>query len=437
MFSMMHTRPHSVRKRMLSNAYSKSYLQNSPHMDAVSKAVLLGRYLPIIHAAAETKSPIEIHLVNNALTMDFVSGYQYGLPNSTNLLENVEERKRIFHLYHCRKPYELHRQEIPNLTAWCNWIGIPIVPKFVGTASAELQDWCMKMVMGADSYVSTHFRGEEIKPGDEPNIYRQLKLSMLKSNSDAEKGQTLDTPLPSTQQLEIAAEMYDHMTAGNETSGIALTYCFWELSQHPLLQMALRNELMRLEHPIIYPVKTGETIRLPDPKDVDALPLLNAILMETLRLHTPIPGGQPRITPMVPTTLAGYDNLPPSVRVNAQAYSLHRNTNVFPEPEKWIPDRWLRTDDPKKAEEMKRWFWAFGSGGRMCIGSNLAMQGMFGGNPSEMAVLTYPSAEMKLTLAALYTNFTSSIVDDEGIEQDDAYTAQPRGFKLTLKFDHV
>jgi unspecific monooxygenase len=25
---------------------------------------------------------------------------------------------------------------------------------------------------------------------------------------------------------------------------------------------------------------------------------------------------------------------------------------------------------------MRRWFWAFGSGGRMCVGSNLALQGM-------------------------------------------------------------
>lgn len=27
-------------------------------------------------------------------------------------------------------------------------------------------------------------------------------------------------------------------------------------------------------------------------------------------------------------------------------------------------------------EEMKKWFWAFGNGGRMCLGSNFAIQGM-------------------------------------------------------------
>jgi hypothetical protein len=44
---------------------------------------------------------------------------------------------------------------------------------------------------------------------------------------------------------------------------------------------------------------------------------------------------------------------------------------------------------------------------------------------------------MKLTIAGLYTNFTSSIEDDEGIEQQDAYIGQPKAFKLTLKFAHV
>lgn len=97
--------------------------------------------------------------------------------------------------------------------------------------------------------------------------------------------------------------------------------------------------------------------------------------METLRLHAPIPGIQPRVTPYPTTSLCGYDNIPPNTRVNAQAYSLHRNPEVFPEPETWQPKRWLKPHDSPEMEEMRRWFWAFGSGGRMCVGSNLAVQG--------------------------------------------------------------
>ena len=64
------------------------------------------------------------------------------------------------------------------------------------------------------------------------------------------------------------------------------------------------------------------------------------------------------------------------MRVNAQAYSLHRNEEAFPKAEEWIPDRWLGKV-PGETEKKERWFWAFGSGGRMCVGSNFAMNCKF------------------------------------------------------------
>lgn len=42
--------------------------------------------------------------------------------------------------------------------------------------------------------------------------------------------------------------------------------------------------------------------------------------------------------------------------------------------------------------------------------------------------------EIKLVMAAVYSNYTTSIVDDEGIEQDYAFISLPRGRKLMLKF---
>jgi hypothetical protein len=42
---------------------------------------------------------------------------------------------------------------------------------------------------------------------------------------------------------------------------------------------------------------------------------------------------------------------------------------------------------------------------------------------------------MKLAMAATYTNFTSHIVCDDGIEQEDGYTASPKGNKLLLRFE--
>jgi len=144
--------------------------------------------------------------------------------------------------------------------------------------------------------------------------------------------------------------------------------------------------------------------------------------METLRLHSPIPGIEPRISPNIAggSTLGPYTNIPGGVRVSSMPYTLHRNTTVFPDPETFNPLRWLPSHTSEdQLKEMHRWFWAFGSGGRMCIGSHLALQ------------------EIKLLVASIYSNWTTEIVNDDGIEEVDAYTTKPTRNRLDLRFRHI
>jgi hypothetical protein len=45
---------------------------------------------------------------------------------------------------------------------------------------------------------------------------------------------------------------------------------------------------------------------------------------------------------------------------------------------------------------------------------------------------------MKLIVAAIYSNFTSHIVDDDGMEeQTDGYTSRPAKERLFLRFEQV
>lgn len=44
---------------------------------------------------------------------------------------------------------------------------------------------------------------------------------------------------------------------------------------------------------------------------------------------------------------------------------------------------------------------------------------------------------MKLLVAAIYSNYTSHIVDDEGIEPTDGYTSHPTSGQLWLRFERV
>jgi hypothetical protein len=163
--------------------------------------------------------------------------------------------------------------------------------------------------------------------------------------------------------------MLDQFGAGTETAKVTLTYLQWELSRRPGLQSALRNELLTLNpHSRFNP--SDDFQQRPDPKTVDALPLLDAILKETLRLYPPSPILLNRVVPQTGTTIEGYD-IPGGLVVGTSGFVMHMNEDVFPDASSFKPERWLA--DSAKKTEMNRWFWAFGSGGRMCVGSHFAI----------------------------------------------------------------
>jgi hypothetical protein len=54
-----------------------------------------------------------------------------------------------------------------------------------------------------------------------------------------------------------------------------------------------------------------------------------------------------------------------------------------------------------------------------------------------MIVVADVFAEMKYIVAALYSNYSTSIVDDSGIEQTDRYTAPPKSDKLMIRLEKL
>lgn len=234
-----------------------------------------------------------------------------------------------------------------------------------------------------------------VPAADYPTVYAQLRQSLLKEAAKSD----LDTPIEQFVQahrLEMASEMLDHVLAGFDTSSITLTWLAWELSREPntVWQTKLRDEIAQLQ---------GSR----DLKQIDQLPLLHACLMESLRVHAAIPGNQPRVSPPS-ATLGPFSNIPAGVRVQSQAWSLHRNPTVFPDPDDWQPSRWLDADE-SQLRQMGKWFWAFGSGGRMCVGSNLAL------------------LEMKNVMVAIWGGFETEVVDDQGMIHNGGYLAEPLG----------
>lgn len=201
----------------------------------------------------------------------------------------------------------------------------------------------------------------------------------------------------------VAAECLDHMVAGIDTTGDALCFLMWELSQPRSMEFQdkLRGELRATQ---------GE-------EGWDKLTYLDAVVMEGLRCFPAIPMSLPRYVPTGGRTIDGY-SIPENTIVSSQAHSVHRiNNNVFPEPDRFHPERWL---EPEGDAERKRAFFAFANGGRGCVGKHLAL------------------AEMKILLRDVYEQYRTlpgEGMDDGMMEMtDQLISARPKAQRCLLRF---
>lgn len=377
MFSARRAAEHSARKRLISHVYSKSYIQSSPAASAQSRSIIYDRFLPILEAStAETQAPhgIDVYSVFMAATMDFIAGYIFGLQNGTDFLSDKAYREHFLELYKARNDYGYYDQELPQLTKICRKLGIPLCPKWADEANKELGEWCQRLCEKMQRFLDSE---EQLDRNslDQPIVWNALVGGLQTEKAKNGQGSVLYPTALSNFKLSVTSELFDHVLAGQETAGLTLTYLCWRLSQSLDLQEQLRAELLSLS-PNMRLAEDGASA-MPDAKQLDSLPLLHAVLTETLRLHAPIPGPQPRQTPESGCRIGPFA-VPGGVRVAALAHTLHRNESVFPEPERWDHTRWLpscASDEDRK--QRNRQFWAFSSGGRMCIGSNFAMHGEF------------------------------------------------------------
>jgi cytochrome P450 len=352
MFSLGSNKPHSIRKRMLSNIYSKSVVNASPALVAQISEILYRRFLPFLSSVcSQSSDPGVFNVMSflNGATMDIVTGYIFGLTSSSDLISNPEELDWFLDLYNSRRSFNFWPQEYPRLTMALYSVGIRLFPKWVEEANDKIEAWTEKMCRSAADVMQ---KGN-CDVADTPVVYQQLAAALSKETKKT-GGEERDMT------FEIGSEVMDHLAAGFDTSGITLTYVVHELSKNPDVQARLQAELRTLSPPLV----PSSAPTLPEPKVVDSLPFLHAVIWETLRLRSAIPGPQPRATPPQGCRL-GPDSqnyyVPGGVRVSASAGLLHLNEEVYERAEEWRPERWLEdVSDEKKKDMESRWFWAFG-----------------------------------------------------------------------------
>ena len=112
--------------------------------------------------------------------------------------------------------------------------------------------------------------------------------------------------------------------------------------------------------------------RLVEESDITNLVYLQAIIKETMRLHPPalISPAHESIDNCV---VAGY-NIPKGTRLMVNLWKLHRDPNVWSDPDQFQPERFLTSNKDIDYKGQQYEYLPFGSGRRMCPGVSFAIK---------------------------------------------------------------
>ncbi|KAI0456218.1 cytochrome P450 [Xylaria acuta] len=166
---------------------------------------------------------------------------------------------------------------------------------------------------------------------------------------------TANTKTKKARDLHLAGTAVTAVVAGSDTTRAVLIGIWWFLSKDPEHAKKLQSEVDRVD--------------VNDASALAALPHLNGVINEALRLIPPVMTGGNRITG--PNGMLIDDVLiPPGVKVTCPKYVLHRMESMWVQPNDFIPERWYSR--PELILD-KRAFAPFSYGARYCLGKNMAI----------------------------------------------------------------
>ena len=230
------------------------------------------------------------------------------------------------------------RQDLEALLELMTWP--PLLIPFMRVDLGRFSRWgrAMRLLRHCDETFYTELRARRATGGSRGDDI----LSLLIDARD-EDGQPMG-------DAELRDELVTLLVAGHETTATALTWALRWLLATPGVEERLRGELAGVD--------------ALDPEQIQALPYLDAVVRESLRLCP--------IIPLVgrvlqkDLTLGGYE-LKKGMGVVCSIYLAQRRPEAYADPERFWPERFL----DKKFTPAE--FFPFGGGIRRCIGMAFAL----------------------------------------------------------------
>lgn len=169
---------------------------------------------------------------------------------------------------------------------------------------------------------------------------------------------------------ELVADSNMMMNAGSDTTAAALSNTLYHLLANPHCLQKLRHEID--EHiPFASDEDAGDGVSAY--ASVSELPYLRACIDETLRLRPPIAFQLPRLVHAPEGATISDHHIQQGTVVAVSPYTIHRNKDLYPDPDTFNPDRWIDKSDPEQLRRLRAYTIPFSQGSRACIGRHIAI----------------------------------------------------------------
>ncbi|CAG8216611.1 unnamed protein product [Penicillium salamii] len=347
-FSTRDVAYHRAQRRNVASGYSLSSLLESE--SAIDSCTAL--FVSQMSKFADQKTPVNLGNWLQYYAFDVVGEVTFS--KKLGFLEEGRDVDNIMEAIHGNLVYASLCGQIPELHHLL--VGNPLTPFLL--PSLESWNQVLQFTLKAINPQTPLKENGEIQE-DKVTGKDMMSRWMAAHQADPERFSTRDAI------VHLSANVF----AGSDTTAIALRAIVYLLMRNPATMAKVVAELdnaiseKKVGNPVSYRESTTH------------LPYLGAVIKEALRIHPSVGLILEREVPDGGAVICG-KQIPAGTTVGINAWVVNRSEEIFPDPDEFLPERWLDSS-PEKLKVMEQSILTFGAGSRSCIGKHISFMEMY------------------------------------------------------------
>ncbi|KAI1318724.1 cytochrome P450 [Xylariaceae sp. FL0255] len=335
---------HRIRRKVLTPALSSSRVTELAPMIQARIDELFSRF----DSFAASAQPVNLTAACHALTFDVITEIMFGKP--AGCVKETGFRNAFMDYLDAAFAVGWIATAFPTLTKFAIWTSTMSQLSIIPNPFIEFKRRCLLMTLKyLDTQSEDSTRRAQTGISKSP---RQKAIIDLLRDPNAATGHVV----PSLEALNDEVAIL--LTAGNDTTSNALLFGVYSICSDERVLELLRKELRT-----VFPSSSRRVTY----EECRGLRYLTAVIKETLRLGSPLPGRLPRLVPSSGYQL-GDHLLPSGTSLHLSAYLLNRHPKIWDQADEFIPERWLL----ENSAHLDNYVATFNRGTRQCLGKDLA-----------------------------------------------------------------